>query len=171
MTTSYAYTSSVSFTITHAKHIAAKVATDLKRIQRFYGAPSDASIANYEAELIALLKDGYLGTVTYGFQRHDKWVEPTVSYTAMDLIGGSTADDDPGRIRAGANVAGAVFRSYLTYSTAWNALPFQQRDQFSKSLPFQRNGALEPATDGFMIADKAYSAGSRGVQRAVVRSW
>ena len=34
---SYSYTISTltSFTVTHARHIAAKVATDLKRLQRF----------------------------------------------------------------------------------------------------------------------------------------
>jgi len=45
---------SVSFTVTHARHMAAKVATDLKRMQRLYGAPSDPSIADYEGELIEL---------------------------------------------------------------------------------------------------------------------
>ena len=52
-----------TFTVTHARHMAAKVATDLKRMQRLYGSPSDASIASYEAELIELMKAGYLGAV------------------------------------------------------------------------------------------------------------
>ena len=38
---SYSYTESTTFTVTHARHMAAKVATDLKRMQRFYGKPSD----------------------------------------------------------------------------------------------------------------------------------
>ena len=32
--------------------LASKVATDLKRMQRFYGSPSDADIASYEVEVI-----------------------------------------------------------------------------------------------------------------------
>ena len=63
MSYSYTFSEVESFTVTHARHMAAKVATDLKRMQRLYGSPSDASIANYEAEVIELLKAGYLGTV------------------------------------------------------------------------------------------------------------
>lgn len=70
--------------------MAAKVATDLKRFQRLYGSPSDRAIASYEAELIEFLKAAYLGTVTYGFRRDGKWIEPTLRYTARDLAGSRT---------------------------------------------------------------------------------
>ena len=63
MTDSYTISDSESFTVTHARHMAAKVATDLKRMQRLYGSPSDTSIAKYEAEVIEFMKAGYLGTV------------------------------------------------------------------------------------------------------------
>jgi hypothetical protein len=66
MTDSYTISDSESFTVTHARHLAAKVATDLKRMQRLYGSPSDISIADHEAEIIEFMKAGYLGTVWYG---------------------------------------------------------------------------------------------------------
>ena len=77
---SYGYTVSeaTTFTVTHARHMAAKVATDLKRLQRLYGGPSDASIADFENEVIELLKAGYLGTVTYGYRKDGSWIEPTL---------------------------------------------------------------------------------------------
>ena len=77
---SYSYTISTltSFTVTHARHIAAKVATDLKRLQRFYGKPSDSDITNYESEIVELLKRRYLGTVSYGYKRDGEWIEPTL---------------------------------------------------------------------------------------------
>ena len=87
MSDSYTISETETFTVTHARHMAAKVATDLKRMQRLYGSPSDASIAQYEAEVIEFLKDGYLGTVSYGFRRNGKWIEPTLRYTARDLCG------------------------------------------------------------------------------------
>jgi hypothetical protein len=99
MTQSYSFSDTATFTLTHAKHMAAKVATDLKRIQRLYGSLSDAAIVNYEAELIAVLKAGYLGVVTYGFWRNDDWIEPTLRYTAQELAGAAANDDDPGRVR------------------------------------------------------------------------
>lgn len=171
MSYSFAVTASRSFTETHAKHMAAKVATDLKRMQRLYGQPSDAAIASYEAEVIHLLKKGYLGTVTYGFYRDDKWIEPTLRYTARDLAGDAANDDDPGRIRPGANISGATFYSYLTYSPAWDKLSYSEQDAFKKGLPFYRGGAEEPGVNGYLTDDRLYSSGGRALQRASVRSF
>ena len=72
MSTTFSQSASESFTIVHARYIASKVATDLRRFQRFYTAPSDALIANYEAELVALLKHDVVESVIYGFKRDGK---------------------------------------------------------------------------------------------------
>ena len=109
MTHSYTYSETATFTVTHARHMAAKVATDLKRMQRLYGAPNDTEIARYEAELVELMKAGYLDVVTYGYRRDNDWVEPTLRYTARELSGVAANDDDPGRIRPGADIGGASF--------------------------------------------------------------
>src|SRR3546814_17027368 len=69
MTDSFTFAGTESFTVTHARHMAAKVATDLKRMQRLYGSPGDATIATYEAEVTEFLKAGFLGTVMYGYRR------------------------------------------------------------------------------------------------------
>lgn len=127
MSSSFTTSSSSSFTITHARHLAAKVATDLKRMQRLYGLPSDADIATYEAEVVELLRNGYLATVTYGFRRDGQWIEPTLRYTAADIEAG-LGDDDPGRIPPGKSVGGASFYSYLTYSSSYLALSSAQQD-------------------------------------------
>lgn len=171
MSYSYTYAETTSFTATHAKHIAAKVATDLKRMQRFYGQPSDDAIANYEAEVIELLKEGYLETVTYGYWRDGSWIEPTLRYTARDLAGASANDDDPGRIRPGADVSGASFYSYLTYNTAWFSLSDAEKEAFKKRLPFQRRSAPEPNVRGYLSHDRTYSSGGRALDRASVRSY
>jgi Bacterial HORMA domain family 1 len=171
MTDSYTISDSVSFTVTHARHMGAKVATDLKRMQRLYGSPSDDGIANYEAEIIEFLKAGYLGTVTYGYRRDGNWVEPTLRYTARDLFGSAANDDDPGRVRPGANVSGATFYSYLTYGDAWNNTTAAERTDFARRLPFQRNGAPEPGVTGYMSDDRTYSAGGRALNRASLRSY
>ena len=171
MSLSYTYTESVTFTVTHARHMAAKVATDLKRMQRFYGSPSDADIDDYETEVTEFLKEGYLGAVTYGFRRDGKWIEPTLRYTARDLAGGSANDDDPGKIRASANVIGASFYSYLTYSSAWYNLSESEKENFRKRLPFRRGGAPEPGISGYLADDRTYSSGGRAIDRASVRSF
>jgi hypothetical protein len=171
MTSSFTLTESATFTVTHARHMAAKVATDLKRMQRLYDSPSDTSIANFEAEVIALLKAGYLGTVTYGYRRDSAWIVPTLRYTAQDLAGAAANDDDPGRVRPGANVTNATFYSYLTYSASWNRLTSQQQAAFKRMLPFQRNGAPEPGVSGYFSSDLVYSSGGRALNRGSVRSW
>ena len=112
MSYSFAVTESLTFTVTHARQMAAKVATDLVRMQRFYGFPSNAKIDAHETEVIALLKAGYLGKVWYGFKRDGSWIEPTINYTARDLYNGSAADDNPGKIHPGADVSGASFYSF-----------------------------------------------------------
>jgi hypothetical protein len=171
MSTSYTVTESATFTVTHARHMAAKVATDLKRMQRLYGKPSDASIADYEAEVTELLKSGYLGTVIYGFRRGDQFVEPTLRYSARDLAGASANDDDPGRIRPGADITGATFYSYLTYSTTWDALSSSERAAVKVRLPIQRSDASQPGVSGYYADDKTYSSGGRALSRATVRSY
>jgi hypothetical protein len=171
MSSSFTITDTITFTLTHAKHMAAKVATDLKRLQRLYGSPSDPAIAYCEAEVIELLKAGYLGTLTVGFRRDDHWIEPTVRYTARDLAGGVADDDDPGRIKPGANIDGASFYNYLTYSSAWYGLTAAEQDAFKKAMPFYRTGTPEPSVDGYLAADRTYSAGGRALDRASVRSW
>lgn len=171
MSYSYSLSESDTFTVSHARHMAAKVATDLKRMQRLYGSPSDSSIANYEAEVIEFLKAGFLGAVTYGYRRDGKWIEPMLKYTARDLAGATANDDDPGRVRPGANIVGGTFYSYLTYSAAWDDASAAEKEAFEKRLPFQRNGAPEPSADGYLVDDLIYSSGGRALSRSSLRSY
>lgn len=170
---SYPYTSteSTNFTVTHATHIAAKVATDLKRLQRFYGKPSDNDIAGYETEMVALLKAGYLDTISYGFKRGGEWIEPMLRYTARELGGTATNDDDPGRVRPGADTFGASFCSFLIYSATWYNLTDEGRATFESELPFQRTGGSEPGVNGYLQDDRIYSAGGRTLSRASVKTF
>ena len=167
----YSYTDTVTFTVTHARNLASKIATDLKRIQRFYGSPSNLAIADYETEAIELMRAGYLGKVAYGFRFSGNWIAPTLSYTARDLSGMSAIDDDPGRIAPGADVSGAVFSSFLTYNQAWLNLPESEQARFKNGLPFQRTPGTEPGVNGYFVQDKMYSSGGRALERMRVRGF
>lgn len=171
MSQSFTFSQTNTFTVTHARHIAAKVATDLKRLQRLYGMPSDNSIENYEAEIIELLKGGYLHEVTYGFKRNNQWIEPTLRYTAQELAGNSANDDDPGRIRPGADIKGASFCSFLSYSQAWHNLSASEQQNVNGKLPFQRGGGDEPGVNGYLTNDRTYSSGGRTLNRFTVKSY
>lgn len=170
MSATYSYSQSETFTITHARHIAAKVATDLLRFQRFHGKPATDMIDAYEEELIALLKEDYLDTVTYGYRRDGRWVAgAALRYQATDG-GGLIADDDPGRIRPDADISGAHFYSFLTYNSRWWALSERQKQSFKEGLPFQRGSGSEPGVEnGYWTTDRTYAAGGRGVSRSIIR--
>lgn len=171
MNYSYTTTESRTFTVTHAIHIASKVATDLKRMQRFYGAPSEAMIGQFETEIIEFLRHDYLESVYYGFKRNGQWIEPTLKYKAKDLSGLAANDDDPGRIRPNANIAGASFCSFLIRSSKWDNLTEFDRTNFERGLPFQRTGASEPTINGYLKDDRTYSSGGRALFRSTVRSY
>jgi hypothetical protein len=168
---SYSVSESTTFTVTHARHMASKVSADLKRMQRFYGYPTDSSIAHYETEVIELLKAGYFGTLTVGFLRNSQWIEPTLRYTSRDLAGMAANDDDPGRVLPGRDISGATFHNFLTYSAAWYALTETEKDAFKRRLPFERTGMTEPTVNGYLLDDKTYSAGGRALSRSSVKAY
>lgn len=51
MSYSFTATETKTFTLTHARHLAAKVAADLKRLQRLYGHITDERINEFEGEV------------------------------------------------------------------------------------------------------------------------
>jgi len=162
------YTYSQTFTETHAKHLSAKVATDLKRMQRFYGAPSNSQIEEFEKEIIQYLKNGYLEDITYGFKKDDRWIEPTLKYTAKELANDGI-DDDPGKIRIGADINGADFYSYLRSSQKYFDSSQEEREIFHKSIPIQRYGADYPSTNGYFSSDRSYYSGGKGLNRSSLK--
>jgi hypothetical protein len=169
MTSSYSTTASTTFTVVHARHIASKVATDLKRIQRFYSAPPDKWIEDYEAELIEFLKNDVVDHVIYGFKRNDKWTEATLRYSSSP--GGSLlVDDDPGKIRPGLDIVNATFTSFLSYNSKWFNLTASEQAAITCNCPFQRTTGSSPVLEmGYWYDDLNYSAGGRGLGRSTVR--
>ena len=167
MSESYTYNTTETFNITHAKAIAAKVATDLLRFTRFYRNPTLEAINRYEIELTALLKAGYLDNVVYGFQREGKWVEALRYHALPD--GTLVADDDPGKIRPGTEVPGESFTSFLTKNDRWNKLTSAEQAAFEASLPFKRVGMATPSIqNGYWSHDRNYTAGGRGIGRSTI---
>ncbi len=171
MTQSYTITESRTFTVTHARHMAAKVAADLKRMQRFYGEPSDSDTAEYEEEVTSLIRDGYLGVVWYGYKRDGEWIEPTLRYTAHELADQPAPNDDPGKVRPSKDTTGATFYSFLEYSGAWSNLTQSEQEQYKANLPFQRVNGSTSSVHGYLENDRVYSSGGRSLNRASVRSY
>ncbi|MDP9475221.1 MAG: hypothetical protein M3R38_05925 [Actinomycetota bacterium] len=161
---SYSYTSSDTFTITHARHIASRMASDFRLMRLYYGKPSEEMIENYLEEVAQLFAKGYLDTFEVGFRRGQKRVFSLFYKARAD---GALSDDRAGGVPAGADVGGANQFSYLTYSTSWHSLTQNQRDAFRAKLPIHRTGSPEPEDgDGYWVSsDRSYAAGGTGVRR------
>jgi hypothetical protein len=172
MSTSYTISETQSFTLTHAKYLASKVAADLGRMKSLYGAPNESRIVQFEQELTELLKVGAVESVAYGFQKDGKWIVPTLKYTARDLMGLTSADNDPGKVPYGASIEGADFNSFLTFSNTWVQKSDYEKKEIEKKLPFVRRIVSgEPGLTGYLFTDRTYSSGGRSLERATLRNW
>jgi hypothetical protein len=166
------YTTSKTFTITHARYVTSKVAADLRQLQLFYGSPSERQIESYAEEAALLLRDGYLERVDYGFRRQnqttgEQWVL-LLRYVAKS---GGLADDHSGRVPAGVDVSGASFWSYLTYTAPFFALNETEREKVKAALPIIRTAGREAGfLNGTWNSDRNYSLADRGVARSVFKS-
>lgn len=159
-----------TFTKTSARHVASKVAADLRLVQLAYGDPDDERIAAYEAELVELLAGGYVRRVTYGFRRYGSWISPTLRYEAL-LDGTLIVDDRAGKIPRGCDVDGARFGSYLCHNSKWDRLSSAEKSAIERELPFQRSAGEEPGTlSGTWVTDKSYSHNGGGLSRSALRS-
>ncbi|GIK15162.1 MAG: hypothetical protein BroJett003_01260 [Planctomycetota bacterium] len=161
------YTTTETWSRTHARYAAGKVAADLRQMQQAYGRPSDTDIENYLQELTELLAGAYVKEVSYGFRRDGVWVA-ALKYTA-DMYGNLTADDRSGRIPRGADITGATWYSFLSYSSKWDLLTPGQRKSIERDLPFARSSGVEPVIrNGSWSLDKTYSAVGCGLRRATI---
>lgn len=161
----YTTTDSETFTVTHARHIAIKIGTDLKRMQRFYGKPSDRNINDYENEVIVLLKGDYLERIEYGFKTTNGAWRIALKYEARHG-GVLITDNDPGGIRPGIDTKGCQFHSFLVNNHRWATLSKEEQERVynEAKVSFRRTTGNEPT--GYFTVDRAYSAGGRGVQRS-----
>ncbi len=114
-----------------------------------------------------MLRDDYVSQVTYGLKRNGSWVE-AVRYRS---IGGTlVTDDDPGKLRPGADISNTSFSSFLSYNDNWRKLSSSERQKVEGLLPFQRNTCEEPGIEsGYWLDDKNYSAGGRGLARSTIK--
>jgi hypothetical protein len=167
---SYSFTTTSTFTRTHAKHLAAKVIADLYQCYVLYDRPSVGDIGDYETELIEMLASEYVASYEFGFKKDGKRVL-TWRYT-VGSDGGLHSDSDAGGIYAKATVAGASYYNFMSYSDKWSGLSESQRSSFKSSLPVQRtNGSLPDDGDGYWQTDHGYNAGGVRVERKTFRPW
>ena len=162
------FTTTTTFTKTHAKHLAAKVIADLYQCSMLYDRPSEAAIGDYETELIELLANEYVAHYEFGFKQDGKRLL-SWHYT-VGADGGLHGDSGAGAIYAKGKVADASYFNFLTPSSKWNKLTATQQSDFEGGLPFQRTAGSAPVDgNGYWQVDHGYSAGGVRVERRTFR--
>ncbi len=164
------YTISETFTLTHARRLAAKVAADMHQCQRFYGHLTDTEIEDYQQELTVLLHGGYVNSYEFGFKTGDERRVVSWHYTigpSGDLEGGRS-----GGLFPTADIANAVMFNFLTCSSTWFALSDTEKDKIRASHRVQRTTG-EPPQDGIGYWDSSrhYASGGVAVTRKEFRPW
>ena len=167
---SYSFTTTTTFTRTHAKQLAAKVIADLYQCFILYDRPSADNISDYETELIEMLVDGYVASYEFGFKKSGQRVL-TWRYT-VGADGGLHGDSGAGGIYAKGTVAGASYFNHMSYSDKWWTLSPAQRASYVSRLPIQRVDGSLPGDGGrYWQIDHGYTAGGVRVERKTFRPW
>lgn len=167
---SYTYTTTETFTLTHARRLAAKVVADMYQCQRLYGGISDAEIEEYQQELAVMLLGGYVKSYEFGFKTSDDHRVVSWRYSvgpAGDLEGGRS-----GGLHPNADVSSARTFNYMTYSDEWHALEASERDTIKNSHPVNRTAGQPPQDgNGYWDTSRVYVAGGAAVTREEFRPW
>lgn len=158
-------TNTNTFTVTNAKYLASKIAADLYQMQQFYGKPSLAEIDDYVDEVVALMRDGYLHSVDYGFKKNGVWLF-ALSY---EISSDGSVDDNPGRLALGADISGATWGSYLRTNSKFANLNLSERQKIKDSIAIKRNNADDPQIGTTSQYDRSYSSGNVDLNRKTIK--
>ena len=164
---SYSYTTTETFTKTHARYIASKIAADLRKLQLYYDRPTDSEIEDYLVELTERLAKRYLGSFEAGFKKDGKRVVSLFYEVRSD---GTVTDNQAGNVYARADITGASWFTYVTHSSTYMNLTATEQDTFDKTLPIDRTPGAAP-TDGagYWTTDHGYAGGGVGAARRTFR--
>jgi hypothetical protein len=164
------YTTSETFTRTHARRLAAKVAADMHQCQRFYGHLTDTQIENYEEELTVLLHGGYVESYEFGFKTKDGRRVVSWHYTVSPS--GDLEGVRSGGLFPTADIASAVMFNFLTPSAAWYALSTAERDKIKATYSVRRTDGSPPQDgSGYWDSSRNYTSGGVAVTRKEFRPW
>jgi len=166
----YSYTATESFTLAHAKKLAAKVIADMHQCRRLYGRPSESSIEAYQTELVVLLAGEYVSKYEFGFKTDADQRIVSWRYTvgpAGDLEGGRS-----GGLYATADIDDARMFNYLWQSDKWNDLLPSEQAKVNAKHTIERV-AGDPPSDGSgrWVRDRRYVAGGVAIEREEFRPW
>ena len=85
---------------------------------------------------------------------------------------GTLTDNRAGSVYARADITGAAWFSFLSYSSQWQALTRDKQNQIEKNLPFRRTSGEAPLDgDGYWATDRSYAVNGIGARRRIFRPY
>jgi len=161
---SSSYSTTETFSLSHARHISSRVAADMRQMSRYYGYPDEAGIDDFLEELAQYLVKGYLHSFEIGFKRDGRRLF-TLYYEV--LSDGSLSDSRAGGVPAGIDIEGASPFNFLRPSEAFGRMAQSQQEAFRAKLPIKRVFGQAPV-DGngrWITEDRSYAAAGTGLRR------
>lgn len=163
MTSTFTYTNTVTFTRTHARYLASKIGSDLHQMQLYYGRPTEKEIEKYIEEVVILLLEDYLDSITYGFKIGEEWVIALKYNVYKNRM--IEKDDRSGRVMPNVDITGASWYSFLCYNSSYYSLTDIEKNKIKNKLPIKRTNGVEPKASGTWNNEKSYSSGGINLQR------
>jgi len=164
------YTTTESFTLTNAKKLAAKVVADMHQCRRFYGAPSEASIAAYNDELVAMLAGEYVTSYEFGYQTTNK--KRVVSWLYKVSAAGDLEGGRSGGLCATADTSNADEFNFMTTNARWAGISESMRAGVAAQHSVDRVTGSGPSDGvGSWVRDRTYVSGGVAVMRQEFRPW
>lgn len=160
-------TTTTTFTSTNARYLASKIAADLRQLRSFYGEPTERQINDLYDELVEMLAGGYMATYEAGFRKDGKRV---VSQRYAVSTSGLSTDERAGGIYARADVTGASWFTFMSYSRAWWNLSDAARKGVKDSVSIDRTPGEEPTDgNGYWETGRSYASGGTSTSRSGFR--
>ena len=161
-------TGTTTFTRSHARDIASKIAADLRQMNHHYGQPSLTSIDDYLEEVIELLTAGYLRSFEDGFETSDGRRVVSLRYEVRN--DGTISDGRAGGVYPYADISNATHFNYVSYTQKFLYLGPDERRRFKETLPVQRvPGSERSDGSGYWTTDNGYASGGVGAERKTFR--
>ena len=166
----HSYTINDTFTLTHAKRLAAKVTADMHQSYRLYGRPLFLNIERYQEELIVMLHGCYIESYEFGFKTaSDKRI---ISWLYTVNLSGDLEGGRAGGLYSSADVSSARFFNYMTQNRKWFALPIDERKRIEGTHSVERTTGTPPQDgNGYWENNRQYSAGGILISRKEFRPY
>jgi hypothetical protein len=132
-----------------------------------YGEPTLEQINNLFDELVEMLAGGYVATYEAGFRKNG---ERVVSVRYSISSSGVANDEGAGGIYARADITGAFWFTFMTYSQAWWNLSDAARKAVKDSVPIDRTPGDAPTDgNGYWETGRNYASGGTSANRSGFR--